>query len=96
MLLPRADRRTGRLLFKVLRAIAEFERDLIRDRVVAGMRAAQRRGKAVGRPKRLSEDQRERIVRLRHSGRSLREIASLLGVSKSTVGRALAEAKSSA
>ena len=87
---------TGRLLFNVLGAIAEFERDLIRDRVVAGMRAAQRRGKAVGRPQRLSGDQRERIVRLRHSGRSLRDIASLLGVSKSTVGRALAEAKSSA
>src|SRR4030095_2717617 len=80
---------TGRLLFNVLGAIAEFERDLIRDRVVAGMRAAQRRGKAIGRPQRLQGDQRERIVRLRRSGRSLREIATLLGVSKSTVGRAL-------
>jgi DNA invertase Pin-like site-specific DNA recombinase len=80
---------TGRLLFNMLGAIAEFERDLIRDRVVAGMRAAQRRGKAIGRPQRLQGDQRERIIRLRRSGRSLREIATLLGVSKSTVGRAL-------
>jgi DNA invertase Pin-like site-specific DNA recombinase len=56
----------------VLGAIAEFERDLVRDRVVADMRSAQRR-----------------------SGRSLREIASLLGVSKSTIGRALADAKPS-
>ncbi len=87
---------TGRLLFNVLGAIAEFERDLIRDRVVAGMKAAQRRGKAVGRPHRLTGDQRARVVRLRRAGRSLREIASLLGVSKSTVGRALAGAKSSA
>ena len=85
---------TGRLLFNVLGAIAEFERDLIRDRVVAGMRAAQRRGRAVGRPQLLTGDQRARIVRLRRSGRSLREIASLLGVSKSTVGRALTEAQS--
>jgi DNA invertase Pin-like site-specific DNA recombinase len=77
---------TGRLLFNMLGAIAEFERDLIRDRVVAGMRAAQRRGKAIGRPQRLRGDQRERIVRLRSSGRSLREIATLLGVSKSTNG----------
>ena len=83
---------TGRLLFNVLGAIAEFERDLIRDRVVAGMGAAQRRGRAVGQPQRLSGEQRGRILRLRRSGRSLREIASLLGVSKSTVGRALAEA----
>lgn len=80
---------TGRLLFNMLGAIAEFERDLIRDRVVAGMRAAQRRGKAIGRPQRLQSDQRDRIVRLRRSGRSLREIAAMLGVSKSTVGRAL-------
>ncbi len=87
---------TGRLLFNVLGAIAEFERDLIRDRVVAGMKAAQRRGRAVGRPQRLTGDQRARVVRLRRAGRSLREIASLLGVSKSTVGRALAGAKSSA
>ena len=42
---------TGRLLFHVLGSIAEFERDLIRERVVAGMRAAQRRGKRVGRPR---------------------------------------------
>ena len=80
---------TGRLLFNVLGSIAEFERDLIRERVVAGMRAAQRRGAAIGRPQRLQEDQRDRIVRLRRSGRSLREIAALLGVSKSTIGRAL-------
>src|SRR5262249_41868766 len=80
---------TGRLLFNMLGAIAEFERDLIRERVVAGMRAAQRRGKAIGRPQRIQGDQRDRITRLRRSGRSLREIATLLGVSKSTVGRAL-------
>ena len=43
---------TGRLLFNVLGSIAEFERDLIRDRVVAGMKAAQRRGAAIGRPRR--------------------------------------------
>ena len=40
----------GRLLFHVLGAIAEFERDLIRDRVVAGLRRAQERGTRSGRP----------------------------------------------
>jgi len=87
---------TGRLLFNVLGAIAEFERDLIRDRVVSGMRAAQRRSAAIGRPQRLQGDQRERIIRLRRSGQSLREIAALLGVSKSTVGRALEGAEAGA
>lgn len=85
---------TGRLLFNMLGSIAEFERDLIRERVVAGMKAAQRRGKVVGRPKRLQRDQRERITRLRSAGRSLREVAKLLGVSKSTVARALQNQRS--
>ena len=40
---------SGRLLFHVLGAIAEFERDLIRERTAAGMRAARRRGKRIGR-----------------------------------------------
>ncbi len=80
---------TGRLLFNVLGSIAEFERDLIRDRVVAGMKAAQRRGQVMGRPRSLDADQCVRICRLRQSGSSLREIATLVGVSKTTVSRAL-------
>ena len=80
---------TGRLLFNVLGSIAEFERDLIRDRVVAGMKAAQRRGQVMGRPRSVDADQCERICRLRQSGSSLREIATLVGVSKTTVSRAL-------
>ena len=84
---------TGRLLFNVLGSIAEFERDLIRDRVVAGMKAAQRRGQAIGRPRSLDEDECERICRLCEGGRSLREIATLVGVSKTTVSRALGAAE---
>src|SRR6266446_3859137 len=42
---------SGRLLFHVLAAIAEFERDLIRDRVIAGIRRARARGKRLGRPR---------------------------------------------
>ena len=80
---------TGRLLFHVLGSIAEFERDLIRDRVVAGMRAAGRRGAHLGRPKGLGECEVKRAARLRRQGHSLRAIASQLGVSKSTVSRAL-------
>src|SRR5437667_4437076 len=43
---------SGRLLFHVLAAIAEFERDLIRDRVVAGLRRAKAQGRHLGRPRR--------------------------------------------
>jgi len=81
---------TGRLLFNVLGSIAEFERDLIRDRVVAGMKAAQRRGRLAGRPRSLDADQCDRIIRLRVGGKTLRQIAEVVGVSKTTVSRALA------
>jgi len=41
---------SGRLLFHVLAAIAEFEHDLIRDRIVAGLRWAKAQGRHLGRP----------------------------------------------
>ena len=80
---------SGRLLFNVLGSIAEFERDLIRERTLAGLEAARRRGKRLGRPRALDEQGRRRVARLRTSGHSLREIGELLGVSHPTVLRAL-------
>lgn len=78
----------GKLLFNVLAAIAEFEGDLIRERTLAGLDAARRRGKKLGRPKRVF-DQRlvERVQRLRAHGKSIRQIADLLDVSKSMAHR---------
>ncbi len=82
---------SGRLLFNVLGSIAEFERDLIRERTAAGLAAARRRGKRLGRPRALaSRDARNRARRLRRSGKSIREIARVLGVGRSTVARELA------
>ena len=81
---------SGRLLFHVLSSIAEFERDLIRDRTRAGMQAARRRGVRFGRPEVLDRDQHARLVRLNRLGHSQRAIARLLGVSQPTVGRVLA------
>jgi DNA invertase Pin-like site-specific DNA recombinase len=81
---------TGRLTFHVLAALAEFERDLIRERTRDGLRAARRRGSALGRPRALDERQAERARRLRLSGRSVREIAAMLEVSKSAVHRVVA------
>jgi DNA invertase Pin-like site-specific DNA recombinase len=78
----------GRLLFHVIGAIAEFETDLIRERTVAGVEAARKRGARIGRPEVTDQRMRERIVRLSQVGRkSTREIAALVGVSKSTVAR---------
>jgi len=68
----------GKLVFSVLAAIAEFERELIRERVVAGMKEAQRRGKHCGRP--AKEFDIEKAVALRRAGLSWRKLASATGV----------------
>jgi DNA invertase Pin-like site-specific DNA recombinase len=68
----------GRLVFSVLAAIAEFERDLIRERVVAGMREARRRGKHCGRP--AIEFDVASAAELRRGGLSWRRLASVTGV----------------
>ncbi|MCI0624819.1 MAG: recombinase family protein [Acidobacteria bacterium] len=77
----------GRLVFGIFASIAEFERELIRDRVRSGLAAARARGKRLGRP-RVSVD-RARIASLRTQGRSWAEICQQLGLSKGTAQRAL-------
>jgi DNA invertase Pin-like site-specific DNA recombinase len=80
----------GKLLFHVLGSIAEFERDLIRDRTVAGMAAARRRGARIGRPRALRAVTALRLEQLVEAGHSQRAIAEQLKVGKSTVARELA------
>ncbi len=77
----------GRLFMQMRGAFAEYERALIRERVSAGIEAAKRRGKHLGRPKALTAEQEARVRRLRASGHSLRSIAETVGVSKSSVAR---------
>lgn len=80
---------TSQLLLHILAAVAEFEREIIRERVKAGMAAARHRGVRVGRPA-LKLDAR-RVQRLARAGQSQRYIAQLLGVSKGTVCRVLGQ-----
>jgi DNA invertase Pin-like site-specific DNA recombinase len=79
---------SGRLLFHVLASIAEFERDLIRDRVIAGMRRARAQGIRIGRPRTLIDVRRARA--LLGKGQSLRQVAKTLGVAASTLASATA------
>ncbi|MGD0966382.1 MAG: recombinase family protein [Candidatus Acidiferrales bacterium] len=74
---------SGRLMFQVIAAMSEFERELIRERVRSGMKNAQAKGKAVGRPKVIVDA--VQIGRLRDSGASWREIAKQTGLSLGTV-----------
>jgi DNA invertase Pin-like site-specific DNA recombinase len=79
----------GRLLFHVLASIAEFERDLIRDRVVAGIRRARAQGQRLGRPT-IHKVDGARARELLAGGLSLRATARALGVPHVAVSRALA------
>jgi DNA invertase Pin-like site-specific DNA recombinase len=76
----------GRLVFGIFASIAEFERELIRDRVKSGIAAAKSKGKRLGRP-RVCVDT-ARIASLRASGRSWPQIAAELGLSVGTVYQA--------
>jgi DNA invertase Pin-like site-specific DNA recombinase len=73
----------GQALFTIVSAVAQLERDLIRERVSAGIRNARASGKQLGRPRRVvSHDE---VRRLRAGGASLRQIAQKLGVGYGTV-----------
>src|SRR5215510_10218025 len=78
---------SGRLMFQIIGAMAEFERALIQERVRAGIRNAKAKGRTLGRPP-LTLDC-GRIARLRASGASIRAISAQLGVAASTVHKAL-------
>ena len=78
----------GKMVFTVLGAVAELERSLIVERVRAGLRNARAKGKTLGRP-RVAVDA-ARVGRLRAQGRTIREIADSLGVSRSLVHKTLA------
>ena len=74
---PWADTTThaGKLIMTVFAGIAEFERDLIRERTSAGREAARRRGTHFGRPRKLNSEQAKLAQRLIDEGQSVREIA---------------------
>ena len=79
---------TGKLLYQVISAFAEFERECIRERVKAGLRNARAKGKRIGRPPVIVDA--SRIAQRRAQGASWREIAEEFGVGATTARRALA------
>ena len=79
---------SGRLMFQIIGAMAEFERGLLQERVKSGLHNARRCGKQLGRPRRVVDN--DLISRMRAQGNSLRSIAELLGVGYGTVRMRLA------
>ncbi len=80
----------GRMIFGIMASMAEFERELIRERTRAGMQAAKRRGVRIGRPPKLSEDEIAYAAALLATGQKNDSIAKSMGVSPSTLRRSLA------
>ncbi|MGY3317274.1 recombinase family protein [Arthrobacter sp. TE12232] len=80
----------GRLVFHVFAALAEFERDLIRERTNAGLQTARARGRVGGRPPLLTKDKLRTARRMyEQKDMTVEKIGEVLGVSRTTVYRAL-------
>ena len=81
----------GQLFFHIVGAFAQFERDVIRERTRAGLDAARRAGKKLGRPASISEEQWQTVKRLMGAEPPLSpaEAAKLLGVSRQAVHKRL-------
>ncbi|MCB8978717.1 MAG: recombinase family protein [Ardenticatenaceae bacterium] len=76
----------GRLIFHIFGALTEFERNLIRERTIAGLEAARARGRLGGRPKKLDAKKTELAYQLYDEKKyAVKEICHMLGISKPTL-----------
>lgn len=80
---------SGRLVFHIFATLAEYERDLLRERTRAGLDAAKKRGTKLGRPKRLNAAQLGQFAKLIAGGESVRSVARANGMHHATLYRAL-------
>ncbi len=85
----------GKLIFHLMGALAEFERDLIRERTNAGLEAARARGRKGGRPRKLKTNGKVALARQMFAGKShsIPEMCAALGISRATLYRYVKEAK---
>ena len=84
----------GKLVFHIFGALAEFERNLIRERTMAGLAAARARGRLGGRPKTLSAEDRQVAVDLYHEKKmTVKKICEIMGISKPTLYSYVRESK---
>jgi DNA invertase Pin-like site-specific DNA recombinase len=79
---------SGRLMFQIIGAMAEFERSLIQERVRAGLRNARAKGKKFGRPR--AQVDANRVFALRREGFSWSQVCRTLNVSKGSAQRSVA------
>jgi len=80
----------GRMTMQVIAAVAEFERDLLVERMQAGLSRARTEGKALGRPAALSDVEKQKVVARLEAGASVSTVAREFGTSRQTINRARA------
>lgn len=80
---------TGKLLFTLMSAIAQFERDVIADRTREGVKSARARGRTGGRPRADPEQVKKAVKLYKTEQYSIKEIEELTGIKKSTLYRNL-------
>ncbi len=80
---------TGKLLFTLMSAIAQFERDVITDRTREGLKSARARGRTGGRPRADPEQVKKAVKLYKTEQYSIKEIEELTGIKKSTLYRNL-------
>ena len=79
----------GEMMFQFVGILSSWEREMIRERTIAGLDRARSEGKTLGRKKVITDEITSKIVKLRSIGRSIRDIASEVGVSRGTVSNVL-------
>ena len=81
--------RTGKLVMGILALIAEFETAIRKERQMEGIARAKLEGRVGGRPRLVTDEVRDRVIRLRGEGMSIRKVAAEIGFSKATVQKLL-------
>jgi DNA invertase Pin-like site-specific DNA recombinase len=76
---------SGRMMFNIFGALAEYERELIRERVIAGQQRAKSQGVKLGRPSKMNEGLKTAIKLLREKGMGIKQIARELQIGVGTV-----------
>ena len=79
----------GEIMFQFVGILSSWEREMIRERTLAGLKRAKREGKTLGRRKVTNDTMTAKIIELRSAKKSIREIASEVGVSRGTVNNVL-------
>lgn len=85
---------SGKLVFHIFGALAEFERNLIKERTQAGLQAVRARGRKGGRPKSLNQDKQALSVKLYDEKKhTIAQICQMMGISKPTLYKYIDDAK---